>query len=96
MIAGSFAQRGSALGQQVPDHPQYTMWKARHDAELAAASERAARQAERDGLQLEWHQAWRQYEAHWREGLVRGAPWRPRWWDVRSWLHLIFGKDRHR
>ena len=80
----------------MPEHPQYTMWKARHDAELAAERERAAKRAERDALGAEWQQAWRSYETHWRDGLVRGPFKWPAWRDLRGWLQLLLGRDRHR
>ena len=72
------------------------MWKTRHDAELAAERERAAKLAERDALQAERHQAWRSYETHWREGLVRRSLKWPVWRDLRGWLRFLLGKDQHR
>ena len=43
----------------MPDHPQYTMWKARYEAELAAERERAVRRGEREASRAVWQQAWR-------------------------------------
>jgi len=60
----------------VPDHPQYAMWKARLEAELAAdralAARRAARDADQDGRET----AWMHYRRLWHEGLLpgRGLP----------------------
>jgi hypothetical protein len=79
----------------VPEHPQYTMWKMRYEAELAVAREHAARRAERDAARAEWDEVWPGYEGRWREGLVRIGFRRPRWWEMRAWLRLLLGKDRH-
>jgi hypothetical protein len=78
----------------VPDHPQYAMWKARHQAEQAAAQERAARRAARDAQQARWKGAWEEYKGHWMEGVSAGRL--PPWWHLRSWLRILFGKSRPR
>ena len=72
------------------------MWKARYEAELAAERLREDRRAAREFLRGEWHAAWRDYEVHWREGLVRGALQWPKWWQIRRWLQLLLGKDLRR
>ena len=77
---------------RVPDHPQYTMWKARYDAEQAAERERAARKAHREAQQAHWREAWDSYKTHWQEGLTVGRL--PPWWHVRTWLRILFGKSR--
>ena len=80
----------------MPEHPQYLMWKARYEAELAAEQERAARRGQREVSRMEWQEAWHRYGVHWREGLIRrGTAW-PRWWDIRAWLRLLLGKDEAR
>ena len=77
----------------VPDHPQYTMWKARLEAELAAEGARAARRAtwnaDRDGRDA----AWVHYRRLWHEGFLPGRGLPP-WWHLRAWLRLLFGKPR--
>jgi hypothetical protein len=76
----------------MPDHPQYTMWKVRHEAEQAAEQERAARRAQREILRADWHKAWEEYQSHWREGFLAGS--RPPWWHLRTWLRILLGKPR--
>lgn len=71
------------------DDPQYTMWKARYEAEQAALQERAAWHARRDAERAGWRDAWRTYQAHWREGPARTA--RPPWWNVLAWLRVLRG-----
>jgi hypothetical protein len=75
----------------VPDHPQYAMWKARLEAELAAERAQAARRAARDADREGWDQAWVHYRRLWYEGFLPGRGL-PLWWQVRAWLHLLFGK----
>jgi hypothetical protein len=74
------------------DHPQYAMWKARLDAERAAACEREARRARRAVDQEDWKSAWDQYKARWREGWGPGRL--PPWWHIGAWLRILFGKSR--
>jgi hypothetical protein len=69
------------------------MWKGRLDAELAAERERAARRALQDTDRQEREEAWVNYRRHWYEGFLPGTG-SPRWWDVRAWLRLLFGKPR--
>lgn len=69
------------------EHPQYAMWKARHEAEQAVTRERAAWRAEREGEQEGLREAWKSYRAHWRAGLTRMPP--PPWWHLRAWLRLL-------
>jgi hypothetical protein len=68
------------------------MWKARLDAEQAAAQERATRRARRAAEQEDWKSAWDQYKARWHEGW--GAGPLPPWWHLRAWLRILFGKSR--
>ena len=70
------------------DHPLYTMWKERHDAELVVGVARLALKAERQQQQREWQEAWEGYQQRWAAGRVSGPrePWWPR---IRRWLaHL--------
>lgn len=78
----------------MPDHPQYVMWKVRHEAELAADRERAARRAQREVAHIGLAEAWHEYKVHWRSGLVRERIVWPPWHDLRAWLRLLLGKDR--
>ena len=73
------------------DHPQYAMWKARLEAEQAAERARAARRAAREADRVGWDEAWVRYRRHWLEGFLPGRGL-PRWWQVRAWLRILFGK----
>jgi hypothetical protein len=77
----------------VTDHPQYAMWKARLEAEVAAERERAKRRASRDDERQEWNEAWTQYRRRWHEGFLPGRGLPP-WWHLREWVRLLLGKPR--
>jgi len=77
----------------LPNHPQYAMWKARLVAELAAERERASRRALRDTERQQWDEVWVHYQRHWYEGFLPGRGL-PRWWHLRAWLRLLFGKPQ--
>jgi hypothetical protein len=76
----------------VSDHPLNAMWKARYEAEHAAAQERAARRALRETQQVHWKEAWEDYKARRLEGM--GVASLPPWWHLRDWLRVLFGKPR--
>ena len=71
----------------MPEHPQYAMWKARHEAEQAAARERSAR---REAWRSSWRETWDHYEVHWHEAQVRRPS--PKWWQLRAWARLVLGR----
>jgi hypothetical protein len=75
----------------VLDHPQYVMWKARLETELAAERARAARRAAKDADGEGRDQAWVHYRRLWYEGFLPGRGLPP-WWHVGDWLRLLFGK----
>jgi hypothetical protein len=74
------------------EHPQYAMWKARLETELAAERERAARRAQRQFWRDGWKETLVEYERHWRAGLERSPS--PPWWRLWTWAKLLLGKDR--
>ncbi len=76
----------------MPDHPHYAMWKARYEAEQAAAKVRATRRAVREAEQAGWREAWEGYKLRWGEG--SGIAGLPPWWHLREWLRILFGKPR--
>ena len=76
----------------MPDHPQYAMWKARFDAEQAAAREREARRARRDAEQVDWNRAWEHYKERWHLGNEGRSL--PPWWNLRGWIRILLGKPR--
>ena len=78
------------LGTPLPDHPQHAMWKARYETEQTLERERAARRAQHGALRADWDKVWEEYQVHWREGFVVGS--RPPWWQLRTWLRILFGK----
>jgi hypothetical protein len=67
------------------------MWKARQEAEQAAEQRLADRRATREAEQADWGEAWHEYKALWGEGYVGRLP---RWWHLRAWLRILFGKSR--
>jgi len=71
----------------MPEHPQYTMWKARYEAERAQAAERAAWRAHRETDREGWRDAWRTYRTNWEAGLTRAEA--PSWWHLRAWWRLF-------
>ena len=77
----------------MPDHPRYTMWKARLEAELAAERALTARRTARDADRTGWDAAWVHYRRLWHDGFLPGRGLPP-WWQVRAWLRLLFGKPR--
>ena len=76
----------------MPDHPQYAMWKARLEAELAADRQRAVRRARREAEQADWNRAWEEYKERWLAGMQGRAL--PRWWHLRAWVRILLGKPR--
>lgn len=74
------------------DHPQYAMWKARYEGELAVECERAERRGARDAQREAWQNAWHEYKEHWREGLVPSQL--PPWWHLGAWVRLLLGKAK--
>ena len=76
------------------EHPQYMMWKARYEAELATEREQAARRARQEATRAEWGEAWQNYKDRWREGQVGTARSRSHWWDIRGWFQFLFEKCR--
>ena len=64
------------------NHPLYTMWKQRHDAELVTNGERLKLRALRDDEQRQRGEAWEAYVRHWYEG--RDRPSGRRWCSAAS------------
>lgn len=80
-------------GIALTDHPQYAMWRARLEAQLAAERERAMLRTARHSERQERDEAWVQYRRHWYEGFLPGRGLPP-WWHLRVWLRILFGKAR--